>query len=78
MVNRAHFPDIYSKSMPSQRSANSSDSSESNGENEESKEIVDWKYDHPRNLRAAEDNGKSGGDVIDEDDFYLGEDDDPF
>ena len=46
LVNRAHFPVVYSKSMPSQRSANSSDS---NGviEEEENKEVIDWKYNHP-------------------------------
>ena len=69
MVNRAHFPEIYSKSMPSQRSANSSDS---NGViEEEGKEIVDWKYNHPQhltgNVGAIASKDKSGGDVIDQD-----------
>ena len=47
LVNRAHFPDIYSKSMPTHRS---NDSSDSNGlviEEEENKEVIDWKYNHP-------------------------------
>ena len=77
-MNRAHFPEVYSKSMPSQRSNNSSDSNNGEkgfneilGDEEESKEIVDWKYEHPKNLRESADmQGKSGGDVIDEDDSF--------
>ena len=90
MVNRAHFPEIYSKSQHSPRSSHnkqlldSSSDEESdelsgrikNNQLEESKEIVDWKYEHPKNLRAV----KSGGDAIDDDEFYMEdhEEDDPF
>ena len=74
MVNRAHFPVVYSQSMPSQRSANSSDSNENDsgaghGIEENKKEIVDWKYSHPKHLSGhlGHGAGMSGGDVIDQD-----------
>ena len=57
LVHRAHFPEVY----------NNTENNEE--EDEESKEVVDWKYEHPRHLSGMQ-RGKSGGDVIDEDEDF--------
>lgn len=44
--------------------------------NEGVKEVVDWKYEHPKNLKQPLSNEevKPGGEVLDEDDDFLNDD----
>lgn len=60
LVHRAHFPVVYHNTE--------NNVNEDEDDEQDSKEVVDWKYEHPRHLSGAmvQRSGKSGGDVIDE------------
>lgn len=65
LVHRAHFPVVY------HNTENNVDVNEDDEDDEESKEVVDWKYEHPKHLSGMQQReGKSGGDVIDEDEDF--------
>ena len=68
-MHRAHFPEVY-QGVPAGNQERKHDAFEDaeedldeDEEDEESKDVVDWKYEHPRHLTGA---AKAGEGVIEE------------